>query len=202
LPPPYEANFTREELIEKFESKLTELTAVFYRTNGNAGVLEILKEICDREDLHHIMASENELIRSLELSTWANEHDIHVSFPHDFADRAAYKENVFNHTDAGITSADFAVAESGTLAIVHDNTNARLLSLAPILHIAVVDINNVVPVYENVIAAAYEQGNIPAHTTFITGPSMTADIQGQMFKGMHGPRKLIVILLEQSVDGK
>ena len=36
---------------------------------------------------------------------------------------------------------------------------------------------------------------VPSHCTFITGPSMTADIQGVPFKGMHGPKQLEVILI-------
>ena len=37
--------------------------------------------------------------------------------------------------------------------------------------------------------------NLPSQFCFITGPSMTADIRGIPFKGMHGPRKVIVILV-------
>ncbi len=195
LPPPYEAALTLEELIEKFAAKLAEQTGIFYRAADSDGVVEILSEIAEQEGLKSIMASEDALVMSLDLPSWGKKHGVAVSFPHDFADRATYKDNVFNNVDAGVTVADFAVAESGTLAIVHDKTNARLLSLAPIRHIAVVNVKNVVPVYENVIETTYENGEFPSHVTFITGPSMTADIQGQMFKGMHGPRKLFVILI-------
>ncbi|MFO7963647.1 MAG: lactate utilization protein [Desulfobacterales bacterium] len=195
MPPPYEAEFSREELIEKFAAKLTEQTGVFHRAADREGALEVLKEIAEEEKLTCIMASENGLVNSLNLPEWGKAHGITVFFPHDFEETGAYKDAVFNKADAGVTAADFAVAESGTLAIIHDRNNARLLSLAPIFHIAVVDIDHVVPVYETVIESAYNTGDLPSHVTFITGPSMTGDIQGQMFKGMHGPRKLAVILI-------
>jgi L-lactate dehydrogenase complex protein LldG len=195
LPPPYEAALTREQWIEKFAAKLKEQTGVFYRTPDNAGVLDILGEIVEQESLKSVMASEDALITSLDLKSWGRERGLSVSFPHDYKDRDAFKEDVFNHADAGITVCDFAVAESGTIAIIHDKTNARLLSLAPILHIAVVRAETVVPVYEAVIEAAFSDGRYPSQLCFITGPSMTGDIQGQMFKGMHGPRRLIVILV-------
>jgi L-lactate dehydrogenase complex protein LldG len=35
----------------------------------------------------------------------------------------------------------------------------------------------------------------PSHLSFTTGPSMTGDIQGTLFKGMHGPRRVIVIMV-------
>jgi L-lactate dehydrogenase complex protein LldG len=195
LPPPYEAAMTREEWIEKFTAKLVEQTGIFYRVPDKTGVLEILGEIVVQESLKSVMASEDTLTASLDLKTWGREHNLLVSFPHDYKDREAFKEDVFNHADAGITAADFAVAESGTLAVIHDKTNARLLSLAPILHIAVVKAENVVPVYERVIEAAFSDGRFPSQLCLITGPSMTGDIQGQMFKGMHGPRKLVVIIM-------
>lgn len=195
LPPPYEAAFSREELIEKFAAKLAEQTGVFYRVDDGDEVKKILSEIAEQEGLKSVMASEDELIQSLDLSSWGKEKGVSVSFPHDFENRESYKNGVFNNADAGITTADFAVAESGTLAGIHDRTNARLVSLAPILHIAIVKVENVVPVYENVIKAAYGSGEFPSHVTLITGPSMTGDIQGQMFKGMHGPRRLMVIMV-------
>ncbi len=195
LPPPFEAALTGDELIEKFAAKLAEQTGVFYRADDKAGVLEILGEICDRENLKHIMASEDNFIKAVNLPDWCEEKGIEISFPLQCENREAYKNCVFNSADVGITGANFAVAESGTLAIVHDSTNARLLSLAPILHIAVLPVEKVVPVYENVIEAACEDGDVPSHVTFITGPSMTGDIRGHMFKGMHGPRRLMVILV-------
>jgi L-lactate dehydrogenase complex protein LldG len=195
LPPPYEAVFSREELIEKFAAKLAEQTGVFYRVDDGDGVKKILSEIVDQEGLKSVMATEDDLVQSLDLSSWGEEKGVTVSFPHDFDDRESYKNGVFNNADAGITAADFAVAESGTLASIHDKTNARLVSLAPILHIAIVKIENVVPVYENVIETTYGSNNYPSHVTLITGPSMTGDIQGQMFKGMHGPRRLMVIMV-------
>jgi L-lactate dehydrogenase complex protein LldG len=52
------------------------------------------------------------------------------------------------------------------------------------------------PIYERVVDQVF--GNLkplPSQFLFITGPSMTGDIQGVLFKGMHGPRKVIVILV-------
>lgn len=195
LPPPYEAALDREQRIKKFSAKLAEQTGVFYRTSDNAGILDILGEIVEQERLKSVMASEDALIMSLDLKSWGREHGLSVAFPHDFKDRESFKDAVFNQAEAGITAADFAVAESGTIVIVHDKSNARLLSLAPILHIAVVRAENVVPVYETAIEAAFSGGQRPSQICLITGPSMTGDIQGQMFKGMHGPRRLIVILV-------
>jgi L-lactate dehydrogenase complex protein LldG len=57
-------------------------------------------------------------------------------------------------------------------------------------------VDRFVPIYENAIEKVFENKDaVPSQFTFITGPSMTADIQATPFKGMHGPRRLIVILI-------
>ena len=78
----------------------------------------------------------------------------------------------------------------------HSARQPRLVSLAPILHIALVPVERMVAVYEQAVEKIYGGGGgIPSQVAFITGPSMTADIQGRPFKGMHGPRRLVVILI-------
>ncbi|MFW5874925.1 MAG: LutC/YkgG family protein, partial [bacterium] len=94
-----------------------------------------------------------------------------------------------------LTGADFGIAESGTLVLVFDRDHARLVSLAPEIHIAVLLKDRIVALYEEVAKRISQGGNAPSQVAFITGPSMTADIKGKQFKGMHGPRKLIVLLI-------
>jgi len=58
-------------------------------------------------------------------------------------------------------------------------------------------LERLVPVYENVTEILFGQRDTaPGHVALIAGPSMTADIQATPFKGMHGPRKLMIILIE------
>jgi len=64
------------------------------------------------------------------------------------------------------------------------------------LHIALVPATRMVPTYEQAVEEVYaDMKNIPSHVTFTTGPSMTADIKATPFKGMHGPRRLIAVLI-------
>ncbi|HSR13810.1 MAG TPA: LUD domain-containing protein, partial [Thermodesulfobacteriota bacterium] len=113
----------------------------------------------------------------------------------------AFRDAVFDQVQAGITGADFGVAESGTLGLIHRRDQARLVSLAPILHIAVLPAERICAVYEQVAERVFgTQGPggwppLPSQFVFITGPSMTGDIEGVLFKGMHGPRKVIVIIV-------
>lgn len=196
IPPLSELSMNREELIERFTERLVEETGLVYRVADYKQAQEKLSALVKSEGLKKIMASTDEVVAKLDLRALAEEHGLKIMTPHEYQDREAYKDAVFMEADAGLTGADFAVAESGTLGIIHRREQARLISLAPVLHIALVPLERLVPTYETVITQVFaDKQKLPSQFIFITGPSMTGDIQGVLFKGMHGPRKIIAILI-------
>ena len=141
---------TREELIGEFTRILVEETGVVHRVKDDREALEKLGEIAAEEGLKKVMASTDDVISRLDLPAWGKKNGIQVMTPRDFPDRDPYRDAVFDEAQAGITGADFAVAESGTLGLIHNKDQARLVSLAPILHIAIVPVDRIFPVYEQV----------------------------------------------------
>lgn len=83
----------------------------------------------------------------------------------------------------GITAAFAAIAESGSLVLSEQTTSSRIGALAPWVHIAVVQRSRVLPDIPTAIA---EFGDDRA-LAFVTGPSKTADVEGILIKGVHGP---------------
>ena len=96
--------------------------------------------------------------------------------------------------DAGITEAQWGVAETGTIALDDRAMRARRASLLPRLHIAVLDSRRMVATLDDLFAAAHHGGLVPHALTLITGPSRTADIELQLVIGVHGPGELCVVL--------
>lgn len=191
-----ESSLNREELVARFSENLAEQTGVLYRVDDQEEVKAKLAEIAARENLKAIMAATDPVIAPLHLTEWGKGIGIKVMTAEDFSHRETYKEAVFYQVQAGITGVDYAVAESGTICLIHGKDQPRLISISPILHIAVLPIDRLFPVYESVTDLVFgEKSKQPSHFTFVTGPSMTADIQGGQFKGMHGPGKLMVILI-------
>ncbi len=189
-----EMMMTTEELVETFTQNVALHTGVVHRVKSVAKLLEKLKTVLIDEAVKEIALSDDELVRSVGLEILDGNSGLSVVKISDFNDREGYKNYLFTKADAGITGADFAVAESGTIVITHDKNHARLVSLAPALHIAVVPMEKLVPVYEVAVKDIFKESK-PSQVTFITGPSMTADIQATPFKGMHGPKKLIIFLI-------
>jgi L-lactate utilization protein LutC len=96
--------------------------------------------------------------------------------------------------DVGISSADFAIAESGTLAVCSQAGQERAVSLLPLVHVAIVR-------REQVLADLFDlferlgAGELQSSVVLITGPSKTGDIELTLTTGVHGPRQWHVILI-------
>ncbi len=85
----------------------------------------------------------------------------------------------------GITRASLGVAETGTIVLKDADTPNRLAALAPWVHIATLRRGDIVPDMQAAVARLGEDPSI----IFVTGPSKTADIEGILIEGVHGPGK-------------
>ena len=91
----------------------------------------------------------------------------------------------------GITRAAGAIAETGTLILTDGGTSARLAALAPWIHIAVLDPKHIHAHVNDAIAAL---GNDP-NVIWCTGPSKTADVEGILIEGVHGPGEQVALII-------
>lgn len=98
--------------------------------------------------------------------------------------------------DAGITSAQWAIAETGTLVLESKNERHRLVSLVPPMHIAIVEAARIRRTMSEVLELVGTAGELSRTVTFITGPSRTSDIELTLAIGVHGPARLHVIVIE------
>ena len=107
---------------------------------------------------------------------------------------------IIKDADIGVTGADFAVAEIGSIGIVTDREADRLVSALPYIHIALLNSKDILhnladlkEVLEKYLHNSSRRNNV---VSLITGPSRTADIEQQHILGVHGPNQLHVIILE------
>jgi L-lactate dehydrogenase complex protein LldG len=109
--------------------------------------------------------------------------------------------------DLGLTGVDLAIAETGTLVLVSGAGRPRSTSLLPPCHIAVFDRTALVESLRQVgvfLEAWHGDGRPPAAggaINFITGPSRTADIELTLTRGVHGPKEVHAIFVEQPIRG-
>ncbi len=88
-----------------------------------------------------------------------------------------------------------AIAETGTLALVGDDTNPTSQIFLSDRHIVLLPISVIEDCMESVWQRMNTDNILPRHLTFVSGPSSTGDIELQMERGVHGPRELHIILL-------
>ena len=98
--------------------------------------------------------------------------------------------------DVGLTEAQHAVAETGTLVLASDREDHRLVSLVPTAHVALLPASRILSTLDEALSAVRRGVGVPTAVTFVTGPSRTADIELSLVVGVHGPRQLTVILIE------
>jgi L-lactate dehydrogenase complex protein LldG len=101
--------------------------------------------------------------------------------------------DIFDY-DVGISTAQAAIAETGTLVLDSARERHRLVSLVPPVHIAIVDASSIFQTLAEALAFIHRNGDISPAVTFITGPSRTADIELTLAIGVHGPQELFVIV--------
>jgi L-lactate utilization protein LutC len=100
--------------------------------------------------------------------------------------------------DAGLSSAQWGVAETGTLVLESARERHRLASLLPPVHVALLRESGLLGTLGEALERIRAPSGAPASRTItlITGPSRTADIELELVVGVHGPKALHVLLLE------
>jgi L-lactate dehydrogenase complex protein LldF len=106
---------------------------------------------------------------------------------------------VFLTADVGITGANFGVAETGSICLVSNEGNARLVSSLPPVHVAVMGIERVVPTLDEVavllqlLARSATGQKLTSYTTLVTGPRRPGE--------QDGPEELHVVLVDNGRTG-
>jgi L-lactate dehydrogenase complex protein LldG len=99
--------------------------------------------------------------------------------------------------DATLTTASFAIAETGTLAYPAANANPASWHFRPGFEIAVLRAADILPHMENALARIKSNGALPHTVNFVTGPSRTGDIEQTLELGAHGPKALAILIIRE-----
>jgi L-lactate dehydrogenase complex protein LldG len=161
------------DAVDLFCERVADYRASVHRVGGEAELTERLAELC-----------RGRVIRA---------PGIDWDTPADSPDLSPQE---LDSVDAALTGCALAIAETGT--IVLDGTEAcgrRALTLVPDHHVCVVRADQVVagiPDAVETLAGAAREGR---PLTFISGPSATSDIELKRVEGVHGPRRLDVVVV-------
>ncbi|HEX5850829.1 MAG TPA: lactate utilization protein [Rubrobacter sp.] len=107
---------------------------------------------------------------------------------------ADFKE-VAGRADIGLSTAAWAIAETGSLVLEGGPGMGRSVTLLPPTYVAVVPVERMLRTVPEAIERYAGADGLPANLCFHTGPSRSGDIEMELFVGMHGPGDVHVILV-------
>jgi len=103
--------------------------------------------------------------------------------------------NICASADIGITSAEYALADTGTLVMVSSAEEARMISLLPPIHLAVIRRESILSGLDELFSLVPRPDLKTSSMVFITGSSRTADIEQILIRGVHGPGEIHIVVI-------
>ncbi len=181
-PIPARARGGHDELVARFVAMADEASATLSRVDRPGDVPRALADYLAVEDLPLAVAmSPDPRLREL---------------PWDDAPGIAIRYGAARPDDAvGVTPAFAGIAETGTLMVHSGPATPNTLHFLPETHIAVLAVSAIVGSYEEAWERLRRNFPIPPRSvTLITGPSRSSDIERSVQIGVHGPRRLHIVL--------
>lgn len=178
-----DGNVAPESLVAGFKNSLELVGGHFHSVARIADAREIVGGIAANLKAERIAVSDSNLVRE----TTSGLADL--SFDSDVT-----ASELFGF-DLGITSAQWAIAETGTLVLESDREKNRLVSLVPPVHVCLLSVRNIRQTLGEILAITGP--NLSRTMTFITGASRTSDIELTLAVGVHGPGELHVIVVNE-----
>ena len=183
-----------------------------YRRRGSLGDEERVRLFCERvgeyrAEVHRFAEPE---IGKLIASTCARQEARRLLVPQGLP--AAWRSDELNlvddeglspyeldAVDGALTGCTVAIAETGTIVLAAGPAEGRrALTLVPDLHVCVVGERQIVQLLPEALERIEELGSHVRPLTLISGPSATSDIELSRVEGVHGPRKLVVLVMKES----
>jgi len=155
-------------------------------------------------DQKSVVAWQHPLIENLNLPEVLSEQRVPVFFTDLQKTDAENLRRRIIDSYIGITSADFCLADTATLVMRTRPGQARAVSLVPSIHVAVIELNQVIADLKELYALLKWDPQISKEgltncMTLVSGPSKTADIEATMVHGAHGPREVYIFVTKSSV---
>lgn len=187
------APLSKRAPLPEYDTEIAVLRQVLARGDPLAVFTERLKA------LHgEVFTEPGEVARRLRAAGWLHGAcepalwaELAAHFGADFQVEADFDRGRPDDFAFGITRAAGAIAETGTLILDDRTTSRRLAALAPWAHVAVLRRSQIHADLPQAIASLGDDPNV----VWCTGPSKTADIEGILIEGVHGPGVQIALVL-------
>jgi len=192
-------NVNREGKISRFQTQVTSLGGHFATVPNMLAIREYINRVASTSSARQIALSSGISKEKLFSSD-------SVSF--DIATQSEMSREAFyaalKTVKIGVSTVDLGVAETGTLIAATSDESDRLVTALPEIHIALLPYSRLVSSLRDAephISQLLKQSHSVV-VSLISASSRTSDIGGLLVLGVHGPKELHVLLLEQEMSGE
>jgi L-lactate dehydrogenase complex protein LldG len=192
------------QAIERFREEFERVAGVFHRAPSLAAVPGVIAAIARERGARRLVTWDPAAL-GFDAEPALTREGLTVAVAHsgqeDEKSRQRHRQDAAQ-AQLGVTGADFALAETGTLILLSGSGRPRSTSLLPDVHVAVFGRDRLLESLEQVgvmleaLHVEPERAMSGAMITFITGPSRTADIELTLTRGVHGPKEVHAIFVE------
>jgi L-lactate dehydrogenase complex protein LldG len=183
-----------EDPLARFLEELDALGGHGKRVESLEEAREYVLSLARERDAKSLVRWGVEGLEKLGVDAPLEEAGVEVVVWRDGEDSEDYKE-VTARADIGLSTAEWAIADTGSLVLTSGPGKGRTVTLLPPTYVAVVPADRVLRTVPEAIQKYAEAGDLPANVCFHTGPSRSGDIEMEIFVGMHGPGDVHVVLV-------
>jgi L-lactate utilization protein LutC len=184
---------TFPDLVERFVLALQAAHGEAFVEDGGKAAVGRLQQLLVELAARRIVCQDEPPLDSLDLAGTLTGFEWHIAGRTTGSLRA-----LCNEADVGVSSAVAALAETGTVIVASGPGRSRLVTLLPPVHAVLLPASRLLP--DLFAWVSQQERPLPANVTLISGPSKTADIEQTLEVGVHGPRRLVVIIYESQED--
>ncbi len=182
---PQRAQLPHEEQVSLFIAMATEAAAEVYQLDSINEVPQVCANWLKEHNISSLVTASDASIMALD---WKSVNEL------------TCEQRVARVGDAASLTSSFAgIAETGTLMLHSSKDSPTTLNFLPDNHFVILKKSDIVGPYEDAWQKLRDktQGDLPRTVNMITGPSRSADIEQKLQMGAHGPKDLIILMINE-----
>lgn len=177
-----------DERLDRFQQMIESVHGEVIRVSRQDWAAQLAR-ICEAEGFERVLVGAGEVAdqAAAAVSGDVRRYDAPIN---------EWKGELFSDIDAAFTSTRGGIAETGSLVMWPTPDEPRLMSLVPPVHIALLDGQKIGNTFTEVLTEQGWATQMPTNALLVSGPSKSADIAQVLAYGVHGPKRLIVLLIQ------
>jgi L-lactate dehydrogenase complex protein LldG len=188
---------SRPSLVKTFQKECERLKVKVHAVPSVEEARDVLTAILKEERIEQIMRWDSPTLNLLDMDSLLEDmgiREFRMGQPPSF--KSADKISL------GISGADYALADTGTLVLKSRIGQERVPSLLPQTHVAIIESDHILEGLDDLMVRLEhdlkQTGELGSCMTLISGPSKTADIEMYLVHGIHGPSDVRIILISST----